>query len=664
MAKRDTFEQEFDFEKEYGFDPNELLDPEFDESSEDFDFDAESVLNTREEPVVEMEDAVEEEEVNPSVSDAELDEILNRDFLASLGIDMDSEDEADAPVEKPGAEPAPAAGPDFPEESEEVLTPDADDFFPAGPKADSEPEPEDDFMDEPVNLYTPTLEPAFDVEPDLGADFAAAFEQDFPSDRPAESNSKEESQPAAAPSGQPAPVVPHPRRRKLSKERMIKEVYLPPIIVCLALLLIVCFIGTSISRSIKNNQSEKDSLAASSVAASSALQAEADLVLSEAEALASGYDYEAAIATLDNFAEMAQFKALVDKRSEYSLAKDQVKAIDSPSSIPNLSFHCLIADPARAFTDKEWGDAYNTHYVTTDEFSKILEQLYEKNYVLVDFDSFIVETTGEDGKTTYSATPIYLPDGKKPLMLTETLVNYETFTIDSDGDGEADAGGGGFASKLILAPSGEITCEMVDASGNTVTGAYDLVPILEAFIKEHPDFCYRGARAILAVSGEDGVFGYRIMDSVKSSKGEDYYNQQVEGAKTITKALRDAGYTIACYTYGNVNYSELSATQIQADLDAWKREIVPVLGDVDMLVYAKASDISSGGTYSGNKYNVLRDAGFRYYIGAANVTWAEVYTDYVRQSRIMVTGTNLVNRPSTYTDYFDATSVLNSQRSK
>lgn len=661
MAKRDKFEQKFDFEKEYGFDPNELLDPEFDESGEDFDFDTEFGPNTQEEDAPEAEEVIEEaeeEEETPSVSDAELDEILSRDFLASLGIDMDDEEE-----EEPEEEPIPVSEPGFPEkpEAEEEPSSDTEDFFPIVPKS----EPEVDLMDEPVDLYTPTPEPAFDVEPDLGADFAAAFEKDFPSEAPAEFDPEENNELSSAPSEQPAPIVPRPRRRrKLSKERMIKEVYLPPIIAGLALLLVVFFIGGAISRAVKDKQAANDALASSSAAASSALEAEASLVLAEAEALAKGYDYEAAIAKLDSFADMSQFKALVDKRSQYSLAKDQVKAIDDPSSIPNLSFHCLIADPSRAFTDEKYGDAYNTHYVTTDEFSQILDQLYEKNYVLVDFDSFIVETTGEDGKTTYSTTPIYLPEGKKPLMLTETLVNYETFTIDSDGDGEADANGDGFASRLIVDANGEITCEMVDANGNTVTGAYDLVPILEAFIKEHPDFCYRGARAILAVSGEDGVFGYRIMSSAKSDKGEDYYNQQVEGAKKVAQALRDAGYTIACYTYGNVNYSELSATQIQADLDAWKREITPVLGEVDMLVYAKASDISSGGTYSGNKYNVLREAGFRYYLGAANVTWAEVYTDYVRQSRIMVTGTNLVNRPSTYTDYFDAATVLNSQRSK
>ena len=216
---------------------------------------------------------------------------------------------------------------------------------------------------------------------------------------------------------------------------------------------------------------------------------------------------------------------------------------------------------------------------------------------------------------------------------------------------------------LVVDVYGNILNEYVDADGNTVTGAYDLVPILNDFLEQHPDFSYRGAKATLAVTGEDGVFGYRIMHSVKDKKGEDYYNQQVEGAKKIAQALRDDGYIIGCYTYSNISYGELSATKIQADLDMWKKEVVPVIGKVDLLVYAKSSDISANEGYANNnKYNVLYQEGFRYFVSSANVPWAEVTNEYVRQSRIMVTGGNMKNTPSTYTNYFDAASVLNELR--
>ena len=448
----------------------------------------------------------------------------------------------------------------------------------------------------------------------------------------------------------------------MSRERIIKEVYLPPVILGLTLILLLTFIGSAIGRSIKGSKDKQAAIDASRQEASSALSQEVYQLVDEATTLAASYDYDTAIAVLDSFSgEKSQYQVLMDAYNSINQARDKVKPIDNPNSIPNLSFHCLIADPARAFIDKEYGKSYNQNYMTIDEFSKILDQLYAKGYVLVDFNSFILETVGEDGKVTYAAQPIYLPEDKKPIMLTETLVNYELFTIDSDNDMEADKGGDGFASKLVV-KNGKIVNEYVDADGNVLYGAYDFVPILEEFIEAHPDFCYRGARATLAVSGEDGVFGYRIMHSVKEKKGEDYYNQQVEGAKAIAQALRNKGYTIACYTYANVSYGTLSATQIQVDLDNWKKEVIPVLGDVPVLVYAKASDISANGNYEGGKYNVLKGAGFRYFISSANVPYCEVTVNYVRQSRIMVTGQAMATSPQVFADFFNVKDIINNQR--
>lgn len=609
--------EDFDREAEYDFDPNEILDGE-NTAQEEFDFSAEFG------------------ELNTSPEQDDLDDLLSDEFLASIGIERTLE-EPEAPAEEEDI---------FGELSEEILTPAAEEA------------PEDD-----VKPYIPTPEPAFEVEPELGEEFAAAFEKEFPSEENQEEQGEVpvvEVQPEEEAADAPRP---RPRRKKLSRERIIKEVYLPPAILALTLILLVTFIGSAISRVVKANNEREESIKASQDAVSTALDEEANALVAQAERLAAGYDYDAAVAVLDSFSgDRTQYQQIQDATNLIGQAKNTVKPIDDPNTIPNLSFHCLIADPSRAFTDEEFGKAYNTNYVTIDEFSKILDQLYAGGYVLVDFDSFIVETVGEDGKVTYSTQPIYLPEGKKPIMLTETLVNYELFTVDSDGDLEADKGGDGFASRLIVDANGKIVNEYVDADGNVLYGAYDLVPILEAFIEDHPDFCYRGARATLAVSGEDGIFGYRIMHSVKEKKGEDYYNQQVEGAKKIASALREAGYTIACYTYANVGYGSISATKIEVDLDNWKKEVKPVLGDVPVLIYAKASDISADGNYEGGKYNVLKNAGFRYFISSGNSPYAEVTVNYVRQSRIMVTGNAMTTTPQIFSSYFTAKDVLNDQR--
>ncbi|MBR6595412.1 MAG: hypothetical protein IKK72_02405 [Oscillospiraceae bacterium] len=634
----------------YDFNPNEILDEESEYIDVEFNF-----LETPPQPAQPEQFEQPEQPIQQVSDDADLDDFLSADFLSLLGME---------PAEAPAEEPAPAepvyqepsaVEEDAPEIPEPVIIPEAE--------AAEEPlvlaQPMEEDMD--VQEYPAAPVPAFDVEMELDEEFIKSVEEVFPAEEP------EIPAPPAEPVevGQEQQIPQQPpvrRRKKMSRERIIKEVYLPPVILGLTLILILTFIGSAIGRSIRNNREEQAAIDASNQAASDALSQEAQDLVDEALALADSYSYEEALTVLDSFSgEKSQYQSMMDAYNRINQAKDKIKPIDNPNTIPNLSFHCLIADPARAFSDKEWGKSYNTNYVTVDEFSKILDQLYANGYVLVDFNSFTEETVGEDGKVTYTTKPIYLPEDKKPIMLTETLVNYELFTIDSDGDMEADKGGDGFASKLVVR-NGKIVNEYVDADGNVLYGAYDFVPILEEFIQEHPDFCYQGARATLAVSGEDGVFGYRTMHSVKEKKGEDYYNEQVEGAKAIAQALRDRGYTIASYSYANIGYDTISATKIQVDMDNWTKEIKPVLGDVPVIIFAKGSDIGLNYDNSNGKYNVLKNEGFRYFISAGNSPYTEVTVNYVRQSRIMVTGQNMTTNPQIFSSYFTVKDIMNDQR--
>jgi hypothetical protein len=68
---------------------------------------------------------------------------------------------------------------------------------------------------------------------------------------------------------------------------------------------------------------------------------------------------------------------------------------------------------------------------------------------------------------------------------------------------------------------------MVDANGNTVTGDYDMVPILEKFVAQHPDFSYRGAKAVLALTGYNGLLGYRTHPRAAIYFGEDARNKDI-----------------------------------------------------------------------------------------------------------------------------------------
>lgn len=451
-----------------------------------------------------------------------------------------------------------------------------------------------------------------------------------------------------------------PRRRRKTKWEVIKEAYLPTIILIVTVIFIIVFIAGSLSRRADSGETTPSNAVPSDTGPSIDVNAEkVQYLLSEAAALAADYDYQGAINVLSTFSgNMDSYPELSEKLEEYQLAAANLVTWE-PSQIAALSFHTLIADPARAFVNQDYGTAYNRNFVTTGEFSKILQQLYDNGYILVSLSDYTSCTEGDDGHVVCQAKPLQLPLGKKPLLLVQTNVNYYTYMVDSDGDGLADKDGAGFASKLMVDSSGSITCEMVDSSGSTVTGNYDLVPILNDFIASHPDFSYRGAKAILAPSGYDGIFGYRTDPNTKTEKGDDYYNEQVAGAKALVEALRADGYELACYTYGNNPYGKDSAAEIQADLRSWTSEVTPILGATDILVFAQNSELED---YSGSKFNVLQNAGFRYYLGfATGSSGGEIGSNYIMQKRLTVSGSQIAHT-NLFSNFFDAAVILDPQR--
>ena len=441
-----------------------------------------------------------------------------------------------------------------------------------------------------------------------------------------------------------------PRRKRKSKLQIFKETLLPLVIVGIAIIFILVFIIGSIVRGVQKNiyENKLEQAASEAHAALMAEQTkEAENILSEAKLMCAGYDYYGAAALIESFSgnieNFPALKALYDQSVE---GKNTLVKWTDTNTILNLSFQMLIADPQRAFQDAKYGASYNKNFVTTEEFTKILHQLYENNYILVRLSDVY-----KDGQLQ----ELYLPADKKPLILTQTQVNYNTYMVDGDGDKLPDKDGDGFASKLIIDANGNITCEMVDSSGQVQTGAFDLVPILNSFVTTHPDFSYKGAKALLALTGYDGLFGYRTNTNP----------EEIDAAKQMAEALRKDGYELACYTYDNAAYGKLDSAQIQFDLTKWVNEVTPILGDIDTLVFAKESDISeSTAPYDGEKFDVLQSFGFTKYLGFCNVgeAWCSEGEGYIRFGRLLVTGANMKKYSDWFEDIFDAQSVLDTAR--
>ncbi len=477
----------------------------------------------------------------------------------------------------------------------------------------------------------------------------------------------EQETPVQQPEEQKKPPV-NPRRKQRSKAQLFKENTLPVIIAGVALLLVIVFIIGSISRTVYlDNKKKQEALAASESAAAEAerLAAEANDILEQAQLLADSYDFDGAIKVIDSFSgNLGNYPLLEDAKASYEATKSSLVLLEDYNEIVNLSFQMLIADPNRAFSYPQYANSLKNNFVTTAEFSAILEELYENDYILISLRDIVETVTDDQGKTYYKYKEVYLPEGKKPLVLTQTNVNYNLYLVDSDGDMLADKNGAGFASRMVVDSDGSVATEYVDAEGNTLVGAYDLVPILDDFVEAHPDFSYRGAKAIIAVTGYNGLFGYRTHADGRAKFGEEQYEKDVESVKAVAEALKSSGYEIACYTYANQAYGGMSVTQIQSDLSGWKSEVTPILGDIDMMVFAQLSDISTNIVYTNEKYTQLKASGFDYYLGFCEngKPFTFVTEDYVRQYRLMVTGSNMTSHPEWFNEMFDSTGIINISR--
>lgn len=420
------------------------------------------------------------------------------------------------------------------------------------------------------------------------------------------------------------------RKRRKSPKQIFKEKYLPFIILGVAALLCLSFIFGSLGRS-----RDRDAANAKQDRIIQLLQTEAEDLKTRSAAMAAEYDYENAMKLLAGYSGgLANNAELLRLYNGYKDALAALVVWDDLSEVPSLSFRTLVADLDKALADPDRGSRYGSRYITTEEFSRILNQLYENGYVLVSLYDFAVPVTAEDGSVGVNRTSIRLPEGKKPILLTQEGVNYYSHMENC----------GGFADALVVGANGELTCRMGENEG-----AFDLVPVLNAFLAEHPDFSYEGARATIALCGYEGLFGMTLDES--------------EAIRAVADKLRAQGYDIACYTYSDMEYADFGVAGLKEDLDKWFAEITPVLGETDILVYPNGGDIKGQEAYSGGKFDALHSYGFRYFLGVNNgSSWGMTAPEYARQQRTIVTAENLASNPEWYAGMFDAATVLDASR--
>ncbi len=229
-------------------------------------------------------------------------------------------------------------------------------------------------------------------------------------------------------------------------------------------------------------------------------QDDSALILKEADLLAMGYDYDGAIEKIKSYEGYESVSEMTAAIEDYETRKGECVPVNV-SEITHVFYHTLVVDPEKAFANQENDPQAvgNNQWMTTiDEFNKITQTMYDEGYVLVDLHDIAEETVDENGVSHFKEGTIMLPPGKKAFVLSlDDLSYYHSYD------------GYGYASKMVLDENGRPKCEYVQDDGTTVVGDFDAVPLLDKFIEEHPDAAYKGARGTIALTGYNGILGYR-----------------------------------------------------------------------------------------------------------------------------------------------------------
>ena len=473
------------------------------------------------------------------------------------------------------------------------------------------------------------------------------------------------------------PPVRRKRKRRPKWQRVLRK-YWPPIrfgLICL-LLLVILITGVKGIVGLVRDAVRDDDVTQQTDPAQDDTEPTEDQIakdvqelIKEADFLAAGYDYEAAVALIQSDPGYGSSEELDAKIAEYRDADAKLVSYPKMNEITHVFFHTLVVDEERCFDGDYREKGYNLYMTTVEEFNQILESMYARGYVLVSPYDVAYEVTDESG-THFKYGDIRLPAGKTPFVMSQDDVNYYGYMIgDEDPELErpavANAGGDGFAHKIIIGEDGYPTCEYYDAAGNLLVGSYDLVPILEDFIQKHPDFSYKGARAILGMTGYEGVFGYRTKPGHKDFLGEEAYQKEVEQAKEVAQCLRDHGWILASHTYGHPSLGQVSVERVATDTKKWEDTVESIIGDCDIILYPNGSDVAGIEKYTmdNEKFKILYDSGLRYFYNVDSaVSWCQLGDDYFRGGRRNLDGYRMYNSPGRLEDLFDAKAIFSKAR--
>lgn len=298
--------------------------------------------------------------------------------------------------------------------------------------------------------------------------------------------------------------------------------------------------------------------------------------------------------------------------------KDEKNLVEYDGKVSHVFFHPLISDPQKAYTDNQQQAKGNCDWmVTVNEFNKAIEKLHENNYILIDpHDAYDLESTPVKRKK------LKLPKGKKPLIMSMDDMNYYEYMQ-----------GNGYTERLTLNKDNETVAEKKNDQGKMEQSkTNDAVPLLNDYVKKHPDFSYKGQKAVVGLTGYEGVLGYRTNDLENPN-----YEQRKKQAKKVADSMKRDGWTFASHSYGHINFEDSSDEQIIEDTKRWKKEVEPIVGKTDLFIFPHGAQDRNSTSYN----YMIDEAGFKYMAGVGPDNFTSLSNKDIYQDRVAIDGLNL-----------------------
>ena len=318
----------------------------------------------------------------------------------------------------------------------------------------------------------------------------------------------------------------------------------------------------------------------------------------------------------------------------------------------------LIVDTDTAFAGRYHSSSTDL-YLTTSEFEKILENLYERDYVLVDPENLI----DSSDPTFLLERNLKVPKGKKPLVVVIENLQYNATAYNC-----------GTCRRLVLNDENQVCGEYRNSSGETIVSrTAESIGILDTFVERHPDFTYDGAKGIISVSGYEACFGYVVsqdevddrnsalvasnLPQIDPTADEIAYNR--DRVTEIVRSLKDNGWQFASCTYSYIEDCRNTEKQILVDdTEKWLDQIGSLFGEVHMLVYPNGNYIY--GTDDRAVY--YKNHGFRIFFGGGATPYYTYGDNYLYLDRAMMSYKTLTRKA--YEELFDYNEIIDPARNR